>query len=52
MQQENFLNERRNKMKKFEAPELSVEKFAIEDVITASIGNGGNGDNNTGDQEM
>ena len=37
-------------MKKYEAPELSVEKFAVEDIITGSPI--GNGDNNTGDQEM
>ena len=37
-------------MKMFENPEISVLKFDVEDVITTS--NGGNGDNNTGDDEL
>ena len=37
-------------MKKFDAPEMNIEILAVEDVITTS--NAGNGDNNTGDQEM
>lgn len=38
-----------NGMKKFENPEIIVEKFEIEDVIATS---GGNGDNNTNDDEI
>ena len=36
-------------MKRFENPEVSMTKFAFEDIITTSLGNG---DNNTGDEEM
>lgn len=36
-------------MKKFEIPEIEIAKFAIEDIITTS---GGNGDNSTGDDEL
>lgn len=36
-------------MKKFETPEIEVEKFSIEDIITTSTGNG---DNNTNDDEL
>lgn len=35
-------------MKAFMEPEILIEKFAIEDVISTS----GNGEDNTGDQEM
>lgn len=37
-------------MKKFETAEIEVIKFHVEDVITTS--GGGNGDNNTSDDEM
>lgn len=30
-------------MKKFENPEIQVEEFCVEDVITTSNGGGGNG---------
>ena len=36
-------------MKKFETPEIEVTKFAVEDVITTS---NGNGDNGTNDSEL
>lgn len=38
-------------MKKFEMPKMDIVKFSIEDVITTST-TGGNGDDNTTDQEM
>lgn len=37
-------------MKKFEYPEVELTKFQAEDVITAS--NGGNGEDNTGDDNF
>lgn len=36
-------------MKMFETPELDIQKFTVEDVITAS---GGKGDNETGEDEF
>ena len=36
-------------MKAFVTPEMDIVKFAVEDVITTSTGNG---DNQTGDQEL
>ena len=36
-------------MKKYTAPEIDVVKFSVEDIITVS---GGNGENNTNDDDM
>ena len=38
-------------MKKFEMPEMDIQNFDVEDILTTSDV-GGNGDNSTNDDEL